>query len=105
MHLGCRSLLGHKRITIIGGGYEGFFDGSGAHPAKQIHHRTRLIVGSAGARSAERLLSNDSTRWFIVDVEIAGRKTERPMRIGYCLAIRRKDATGQTVWRSSNDQV
>src|SRR2546425_3145485 len=94
MHLECRLLLSHKRVAIIGRRYEVFLDRSRAHPTKQVHHGTRFIVGSAGARSAERLLPNDSTRRLIVDIEIAGCKTKRPMRICNRSTIGREDSAG-----------
>src|SRR5262249_21165479 len=90
-------LLGHKRVTIIGWRHEVFLDCSRADQAKQIHHRACLIIGSAGARSAKRLLSNDSTCGFIVDVEIAGCKAKRPMGVRNRGAISAKNTASQTV--------
>src|SRR5439155_12102535 len=49
-------LFGHKRVPIVGRRYEIFLDCAGAHPAKQVHHRARLVVRPAGARSTEGLL-------------------------------------------------
>src|SRR5947208_13811476 len=66
----------HIRISIIRRGDEVLFDGSRANPAQKIHHRTGLVVGSAGARSAKRLLANYSARWFIVHIKVAGSESQ-----------------------------
>ena len=40
-------------------------------PSKQIEWTARLVVGPRCSRTPERLLRDDSTRGFVVDVEIA----------------------------------
>src|ERR1700739_1914849 len=80
-------LFGHKRVSIVGRRYEIFLDCSGAHPAKQVHHRARLVIGPAGARSAEGLLPDDGSSGLVVHVEIAGRKAKNAVGVGYGLAV------------------
>ena len=41
------------------------------NPSKQIQRPACLVVGSRGSRTSEGLLRDDSTRGFVVDVEIA----------------------------------
>src|SRR5438876_1724744 len=92
-------LFGHKRVPIVGRRYEVFLNCSGAHPAKQVHHRARLVIRSAGARPAERLLPNDGSRGFVVHVEIAGGKAKDTIRVGDRLAVGSENGPRQAIWR------
>src|SRR5207253_235857 len=92
-------LFGHKRVPIVGRRYEIFLDCAGAHPAKQVHHRARLVVRPAGARSTEGLLPDDGSRGLVVHVEIAGREPKDTMSVGDRHSVGRKNAACQSIWR------
>ena len=42
------------------------------YPSQQVEHGSGFIVGSGSPAAAERLLVDDSSGRFVVDVEIAG---------------------------------
>src|SRR5205823_6198025 len=67
-HGGCL-FVGHEGITVICRRNEVLFDRAGADPAKQVHHRTGLVVGPTRARSSERLLTDDGAGRFVIYVE------------------------------------
>ena len=60
------------RIHVVGCGDEGFFDTLWRYPSQQVEHGSGFIVGSGSPAAAERLLVDDSSGRFVVDVEIAG---------------------------------
>ena len=62
----------HVGVAPVGGGDEGFLDGSGGDPAFQVEPGTGFVVGSRCAAASEGLLADDGSGGLVVDVEIAG---------------------------------
>src|SRR5215469_16352439 len=54
-----RLALAHVRIAVVDRRHERLLDRPRVDPANEVEDRARLVVGPAGPRSAERLLSDD----------------------------------------------
>src|SRR5262249_40375708 len=81
------SFFCHKGISVIRRRHEVFFDGAGADPPQQIHHRTSFIVSSTGPGSAKRLLADDGTGWLVINIKVTGCKAQRTMSFRNGLAV------------------
>src|SRR5262244_3102015 len=89
--------LAHVRIPIVGRRGEQFLDGARIDPARQVEQRTGLVVGAAGSRPAEGLLTDYRSGGLVIDVEIACRESQRVGGSGDRGAVRRDDRAGQCV--------
>src|SRR2546430_5447364 len=58
---GTRNSLVHVRVRVVRWRHECLFDHPRRQPAHQVLPRTRLVVGTRGPRTAERLLAHHGT--------------------------------------------
>ena len=93
------SRLVHERIPPIRRRDHGFLDRPGAHPAEQVHRAARLVVRPRRPGATEGLLTHDGPGGLVVDVEIAGRVSQRVRYAHDRLAVPREDRPGQGVGR------
>ena len=62
--------LVHKRIPKMSRRYKRFFDCPGGNPAHQVRLRTGFIIGTRGPATTKRLLADNRTGRFVVDIKI-----------------------------------
>src|SRR5262245_14373962 len=97
--------LRHVRILVIARWREGLFDRSRAYPPKQIDLRPRLVVGARRPRAAKWLLTNDSARRFVIDVEVPGRISKGIRRLENRGAIGAEDRPGKRIRRCAINRL
>src|SRR3954453_13210916 len=93
----CRSVDGsaHVGIGVVGRRDQRLLDRPGAGPAQQVLRCAGLVVGAAGPRAAERLLTDDRAGGLLVDVEVARREPQELLRPGNGRAVLGDDRSGQ----------
>src|SRR5215207_10358682 len=79
------------------GRHESLFDGTWTAPSDQVPYRAGLVLGSRAAGPAERLLPNDGTRRFVIEVEVASCASQPPTRPIQGGPLVRDDRSGQPV--------
>ena len=83
--------LAHKRVAVVRGRNQGFFDGSRGYPTQQIEYGTGFVVGARAACAAKRLLAHHGACGFVIDVEVSCRKGQCLGGFIHRVAVRRKD--------------
>ena len=74
-------------VFVVVGGVEGLLDGLGRSPTDEVEVGTGLVVGAAGAGTAEGLLANDSSGGLVVEVDVAGGILQQVVAGTECLAV------------------
>ena len=74
-------------------------DGSWADPPKQIQRTAGLVVRAASTSATKGLLTDDSARWFVVDVEVSSTVAKSGNGRLDVASVGGKDGTRQCVFR------
>src|SRR5690606_33417851 len=83
----------------------GLLDRARADPAHEVQLRTGLVVRARRARAAERLLTDDSARGLVVDVEVARGVAQRRRRLADRRTVAREDRARKRIRRGLVDDL